>query len=60
MPLNRYDRFFGGERGSAEKALQSMKRTYGRKDGETVFYATVAKRKRKTKSPGLFGKRGKR
>ncbi len=60
MPLERYDKFFGGEKGSAEKALRSMKRTYGRKDGEHVFYSTVAKRKRKT---GLFTqpkRRGKR
>jgi hypothetical protein len=49
MPLDRYDKFFGGVRGSAEKALASMKQTYGRKDGETVFYATIAKRKRRTK-----------
>lgn len=47
MSLGRYDKFFGG-RGSAEKALQSMKRTYGRKDGQTVFDATIAKRKRKS------------
>jgi hypothetical protein len=49
-PLNRYDKYFGGVRGSAEKAHASMVRTYGRKDGETVFYATIAKRKHKTAS----------
>lgn len=49
MPLERYDQFFGGAPGSAQKALDQMKRTYGRKDGENVFYATIAKRKRKTK-----------
>lgn len=54
MPLERYDKFFGG-RGSAQKALASMQRTYGRKDGQTVFDATVAKRKRKQKGGGLFG-----
>jgi hypothetical protein len=47
MPLTRYDKFFGGDRGAAERALASMQRTYGRKDGEAVFYATIAKRKRK-------------
>jgi hypothetical protein len=57
MPLERYDKFFGGVRGSAEKALASMKRTYGRKDGETVFYATVAKRKHKTKTQQWGGRR---
>lgn len=56
MGLGRYDKFFGGERGAAEKALISMQRSYGRKDGETVFYATIAKRKRKGKARprGLF------
>ena len=50
MPLSHYDRFFGGERGSADKALDSMRKTYGRKEGEHVFYAKIAKAKRKTKS----------
>lgn len=50
MPGNGHlDKLFGGERGSADKVLASMKRTYGRKDGETVFWATVAKRKRRAK-----------
>ena len=47
MPVNRYDKLFGGQPGAADKALQNMRKTYGRKDGETVFYATVAKRKHK-------------
>lgn len=47
MPTNRYDKYFGGEPGAAEKALRQMKKTYGAKDGETVFHATIAKRKRK-------------
>jgi hypothetical protein len=46
MPISQYDRLFGGK-GSAQKTLDSMKRTYGPKKGETVFYATVAKRERK-------------
>ena len=50
MPLARYDKYFGGERGAADRALAAMQRTYGRKDGETVFHATIAKRKRKGKS----------
>jgi hypothetical protein len=44
MPISRYDRLFGGP-GSAQKALDSMKRTYGRTGGERVFYGTVEKRK---------------
>jgi hypothetical protein len=47
MPLNAYDKFFGGEKGAAAKAKANMLATYGRKDGEHVFQATVAKRKRK-------------
>lgn len=44
---DRNDKLFGGEPGAAAKVLAAMKRTYGRKDGQTVFDATVAKRKRK-------------
>jgi hypothetical protein len=51
MPVGKYDRLFGGP-GSADRALASMKRTYGAKKGETVFYATVAKREHKTKRKG--------
>lgn len=47
MGIGRFDKLFGGERGAAERTLAAMKRTYGRKDGQTVFDATVAKRKRK-------------
>ncbi|HET7047867.1 MAG TPA: hypothetical protein VFI54_06305 [Solirubrobacteraceae bacterium] len=47
MTLGRYDKLFGGDRGAAEKALEAMKRTYGRKDGEAVFWGTIAKRKRR-------------
>jgi hypothetical protein len=52
MPLERYDRYFGGQRGAAAETLANMKRTYGRKDGEAVFYATIAKRKRKGRARG--------
>jgi len=50
VPLNRYDRYFGGSRGDAQKALSSMKRTYGPKKGEQVFYGTVAKRERRQRA----------
>jgi hypothetical protein len=50
MPLNSYDKYFGGEKGAAAKAKASMQQTYGRKDGEHVFYSTVAKKKRKAKT----------
>jgi hypothetical protein len=41
------DKLFGGK-GSADKARKSMHKTYGKEDGEHVFRATVAKRKRKS------------
>ena len=50
MPTHRYDRYFGGAPGAAEKALAKMRKTYGRTAGEQVFYGTVAKRERKEKS----------
>lgn len=49
MPLSRYDKYFGGKRGAAEEARSAMKRTYGSKDGEHVFWARVAKAKRRSK-----------
>lgn len=55
MPLNQYDKLFGGGRGAAEKARASMIKTYGTKDGETVFRATVAKRKRRAKRKPRLG-----
>ena len=51
MPLSRYNKAFGGSKGSAEKAHAAMTKEYGAKKGERVFYATVNK-----KRPGLVGK----
>ncbi len=45
MPRERYDKLFGGETGSAEKAYRAMRKEYGIKKGREVFYATVAKRR---------------
>lgn len=45
MPIEKYDRYFGGKRGSASKALEAMQRQYGDKRGESVFYALVNKRR---------------
>jgi hypothetical protein len=50
MPRSKWDKFFGGQPGAADKAKASMLRTYGRKDGETIFQATVAKRKHKAQA----------
>jgi hypothetical protein len=52
-PLDRYDKYFGGKPGAADKALASMRRTYGRKDGEHVFYSMIAKAKRRRPPPTL-------
>ena len=54
--VSRYDRWFGGARGAAETARAKMHKTYGRKDGEAVWQATIAKRKHKAKTQrrGLF------
>lgn len=57
MPLERYDKFFGGKRGAAAETLAKMKKTYGPKEGQTVFDATVTKRKRKATTRPRFGKR---
>lgn len=48
MPLSRYNKAFGGGKGSAEKAHAAMVEEYGQKKGEAVFYATVNK-----KRPGI-------
>jgi hypothetical protein len=47
MPVNQYDKYFGGAKGAAAKAKANMQATYGRADGDHVFHATIAKRKRK-------------
>jgi hypothetical protein len=49
MALERYDKLFGGRRGSAAGTLKQMQKTYGRKQGEQVFYGTVAKREHRAK-----------
>jgi hypothetical protein len=46
MPLSKYNKEFGGKKGSAEKAYRSMIQRYGHKRGEQVFYATKNKRKK--------------
>jgi len=49
MPVSRYDRLFGGK-GNAQKTLDAMRSTYGKKRGEQVFYGTVAKREHRAKA----------
>lgn len=45
MPLSKYDRNFGGKRGSAAKAKAAMIEQYGEEKGESVFYAKKNKNK---------------
>lgn len=46
MPLSRYNKQFGGKKGSAAKAHSAMVDEYGKDKGEQVFYATKNKRKK--------------
>ena len=43
MPLDKY------YKGEGEKVMKSMKKQYGEKKGEQVFYATANKQKSKPK-----------
>lgn len=45
MPLDRYFK------GKGEQVMRNMKREYGDKKGESVFYATLNKRKALRKGP---------
>ncbi len=45
MPIAKYDKYFGGKKGSALKAKRAMAKHYGADKGEEVFYATKNKKK---------------
>jgi hypothetical protein len=47
MPIARYNKYVGGKRGSAQETLSSMISQYGEEKGKRVFYALMAKRKKK-------------
>lgn len=49
MPIKKYNKYFGGKKGSAAKAKKAMQKQYGKKKGESVFYALKNKRKKKGK-----------
>lgn len=55
MPMSKYDKHFGGKKGSAAKAKSAMADQYGEEEGERVFYATKNKRKGKSKGKGKKG-----
>jgi len=61
MPVEKYNRYFGGK-GGARKALRAMKEEYGEEKGESVFYATKnkrakSKRKNRAREDNLGGLR---
>lgn len=45
-PLSEYDKYFGGKPGAAAKAKASMIEEYGEEKGESVFYATINKKRK--------------
>lgn len=49
MPLAAYDKFYGGKRGAASRALQEMVKHYGLAKGTQVFYSMLNDRKKKAR-----------
>jgi hypothetical protein len=49
VPLRVYDDLFGGKPGAAAEAHAAMVKKYGEKQGNSVFYATVEKKKKAKK-----------
>ena len=49
MSLSKYNKHFGGGRGSAAKALRKMQETYGPRQGKAVFDGLVAKKEHRGK-----------
>jgi hypothetical protein len=47
MPLKNYNAYFGNKKGSAAEAHAAMVRQYGAKKGNSVFYATINRKKKK-------------
>jgi len=56
MPLEQYDRYFGGKKGAAEKAAKALRKEYGATKAQQMFYAIVNKRRRQQHGSG-YGKR---
>lgn len=54
MPLSKYNKAFGGKKGSARKAKRAMMEHYGPEKGEDVFYGKVNKEKKTRKPRGKF------
>lgn len=51
MPLASEDRYFGGKKGAAAKALKGMVAHCGYASGTRVFYATLADRRKEAAKP---------
>lgn len=49
MPLEQYDKYFGGKPGAANKAAKALQKEYGAKEGRGYFYAIVRKRQKQGK-----------
>lgn len=43
MPVSKYNKFYGGQKGSAAKALEAMRSRYGDAKGTSIFYAKANK-----------------
>ena len=54
MPLSKYNKHFGGQKGSAAKAHAAMIKEYGVAEGERVFYATINKKKKKSVADTIY------
>jgi len=46
MPASAYNRYFGGEGGSAAKARRAMQDKYGATKGESVFHGYIQNEKK--------------
>ena len=53
MPISKYNTYFGGKEGSAEKAYSAMSKEYGKEKGKSVFYALINSKKKKKNKSGL-------
>lgn len=58
MPLEKYDKYFGGKDGAA-KAKAAMRKQYGER-AEEVFYATMNKKKTALKRAGKTARKRRR
>jgi hypothetical protein len=53
VPISKYDSYFGGKKGAAEKTLAAMVKEYGPEKGKRIFYATKNRNAKRKKKSGL-------